>query len=66
MGDILAKILGLAGSSGDITGGLPITEMFEARNPSNPAVVSEVDGSVSFEKLKEVTEKLLSLLRQER
>jgi len=52
-GDILAKIPRSAGSSGDITGGLPrVTEMFEARNPSNPAVVSEVDGSVAFGKIK--------------
>ena len=52
-GQILAKIPRSAGSSGDITGGLPrVTEMFEARNPSNPAVVSEVDGSVSFGKIK--------------
>ena len=52
-GDILAKIPRSAGSSGDITGGLPrVTEMFEARNPSNPAVVSEIDGSVSFGKIK--------------
>ena len=53
IGDVLAKIPRSAGSSGDITGGLPrVTEMFEARNPSNPAVVSEVDGSVSFGKIK--------------
>ena len=52
-GDILAKIPRSASSSGDITGGLPrVTEMFEARNPSNPAIVSEVDGSVSFGKIK--------------
>jgi len=52
-GTILAKIPRSAGSSGDITGGLPrVTEMFEARNPSNPAVVSEIDGSVSFGKIK--------------
>ena len=39
--------------AGDITGGLPrITELFEARNPSNPAVVSEIDGVVSFGKIK--------------
>ena len=51
-GQILVKIPRAAGSSGDITGGLPrVTEMFEARNPSNPAVVSEVDGSVSFGKI---------------
>jgi len=52
-GAILAKIPRSAGSSGDITGGLPrVTEMFEARNPSNPGVVSEIDGSVSFGKIK--------------
>ena len=52
-GTILAKIPRSASSSGDITGGLPrVTEMFEARNPSNPAVVSEVDGSVSFGAIK--------------
>ena len=51
-GDILVKIPRSAGSSGDITGGLPrVTEMFEARNPSNPAIVSEVDGYVSFGKI---------------
>mgnify|MGYP001247589144 CR=1 FL=1 len=51
-GEILVKIPRSASSSGDITGGLPrVTEMFEARNPSNPAVVSEVDGSVSFDKI---------------
>jgi DNA-directed RNA polymerase subunit beta' len=37
------------GRTGDITGGLPrVTELFEARNPSNPAVVSEIDGVVSY------------------
>ena len=52
IGEILVKIPRSGGSSGDITGGLPrVTEMFEARNPSNPAVVSEVDGSVSFGKI---------------
>jgi DNA-directed RNA polymerase subunit beta' len=51
-GTILVKIPRAASSSGDITGGLPrVTEMFEARNPSNPAVVAEVDGSVSFGKV---------------
>ena len=51
-GQILVKIPRTAGSSGDITGGLPrVTEMFEARNPSNPAVVTEVDGTVSFDKV---------------
>ncbi|MCZ2442586.1 MAG: DNA-directed RNA polymerase subunit beta' [Flavobacteriales bacterium] len=52
-GDILVKIPRLSGKTGDITGGLPrVTELFEARNPSNPAVVSEIDGLVSFGKIK--------------
>ncbi len=60
LGTILAKIPRSAGSSGDITGGLPrVTEMFEARNPSNPAVVSEIDGSVSFGKIKRGNRELL-------
>ncbi len=45
------KIPRKSSKAGDITGGLPrVTELFEARNPSNPAVVSEVDGVVSFGK----------------
>ncbi len=52
-GQIIAKIPRVSGKSGDITGGLPrITELFEARNPSNPAVVSEIDGIVSYGKIK--------------
>jgi len=52
-GDILVKIPRAIGKSGDITGGLPrVTELFEARNPSNPAVVSEIDGEVTFGKIK--------------
>jgi DNA-directed RNA polymerase subunit beta' len=52
-GLILCKIPRVAGKSGDITGGLPrVTELFEARNPSNPAVVSEVDGIVTYGKIK--------------
>ena len=52
-GEILIKIPRAIGSAGDITGGLPrVTELFEARNPSNPAVVSEIDGEVSFGKIK--------------
>ncbi len=52
-GDIVAKIPRVAGKTGDITGGLPrVTELFEARNPSNPAVVSEIDGIVSYGKIK--------------
>ena len=52
-GKILVKIPRKSAKSGDITGGLPrVTELFEARNPSNPAVVSEIDGVVSFGKIK--------------
>ncbi|WP_196890545.1 DNA-directed RNA polymerase subunit beta' [Aureivirga marina] len=52
-GKILVKIPRKSGKAGDITGGLPrVTELFEARNPSNPAVVSEIDGVVSFGKIK--------------
>ncbi len=52
-GEILAKLPRAVGKSGDITGGLPrVTELFEARNPSNPAVVSEIDGEVAFGKIK--------------
>jgi DNA-directed RNA polymerase subunit beta' len=52
-GVILVKIPRVAGKTGDITGGLPrVTELFEARNPSNPAVVSEIDGIVEFGKIK--------------
>ncbi|MCU0444957.1 MAG: DNA-directed RNA polymerase subunit beta' [Microscillaceae bacterium] len=48
-GQILAKIPRTMGKTRDITGGLPrVTELFEARNPSNPAVVSEIDGVVSY------------------
>jgi len=50
-GDILVKIPRTVGKAGDITGGLPrVTELFEARNPSDPAIVSEIDGVVSFSK----------------
>jgi len=50
-GAVLVKIPRSFGKSGDITGGLPrVTELFEARNPSDPAVVAEIDGVVSFEK----------------
>ena len=52
-GKILVKIPRKSAKSGDITGGLPrVTELFEARNPSNPAVVSEIDGVVTFGKIK--------------
>jgi DNA-directed RNA polymerase subunit beta' len=62
-GDILVKIpRAIARSAGDITGGggLPrVTELFEARNPSNPAVVSEIDGEVSFGKVKRGNREIL-------
>ena len=52
-GTTLVKIPRAVGGAGDITGGLPrVTELFEARNPSNPAVVSEIDGEVSMGKQK--------------
>jgi DNA-directed RNA polymerase subunit beta' len=48
-GEVLVKIPRSSGKTGDITGGLPrVTELFEARNPSNPAVVSEIDGVVNY------------------
>ncbi len=53
-GEIFVKIpRASGGGAGDITGGLPrVTELFEARNPSNPAIVSEIDGEVHFGKIK--------------
>ena len=53
-GEVFVKIpRASSGGAGDITGGLPrVTELFEARNPSNPAVVSEIDGEVTFGKIK--------------
>jgi DNA-directed RNA polymerase subunit beta' len=52
-GSVLVKIPRAVGKSGDITGGLPrVTELFEARNPSNPAVVTEIDGEINFGKIK--------------
>ncbi len=52
-GKVLVKIPRKSAKAGDITGGLPrVTELFEARNPSNPAVVTEIDGVVSFGKIK--------------
>jgi DNA-directed RNA polymerase subunit beta' len=48
-GEIIAKIPRVVGKTRDITGGLPrVTELFEARNPSNPAIVTEIDGVVTF------------------
>jgi len=52
-GQVLVKIPRVMGRSRDITGGLPrVTELFEARNPSNPAIVAEIDGVVSFGNIK--------------
>jgi len=52
-GEVLVKIPRAVGKTGDITGGLPrVTELFEARNQSNPAIVSEIDGEISFGKIK--------------
>ena len=52
-GEVFVRIPRAAGGVGDITGGLPrVTELFEARNPSNPAIVSEIDGEVNFGKVK--------------
>ena len=48
-GTVLVKIPRIIGKLRDITGGLPrVTELFEARNPGNPAVVSEIDGVIAF------------------
>ena len=52
-GDVIVKIPRAQGKAGDITGGLPrVTELFEARNPSNPAIVSEIDGEITMGKIK--------------
>ena len=52
-GKILVKIPRKSAKAGDITGGLPrVTELFEARNPSNPAVVTEIDGTIIHGKTK--------------
>ena len=53
VGEVIVKIPRAIGKSGDITGGLPrVTELFEARNPSNPAIVSEINGEVVMGKIK--------------
>ena len=52
-GEVIVKIPRAIGKSGDITGGLPrVTELFEARNPSNPAIVAEINGEVQMGKIK--------------
>ena len=65
-GEVIVKIPRAVGKAGDITGGLPrVTELFEARNPSNPAVVSEIDGEVTMGKVKrEVKKYLVPLSKQ--
>ncbi len=63
-GEILMKIPRAVGKAGDITGGLPrVTELFEARNPSNPAVVSEIDGEVTMGKIKRGNRELIVTAR---
>ena len=53
VGDIIVKIPRAIGKASDITGGLPrVTELFEARNPSNPAILSEINGEVIMGKVK--------------
>ncbi len=65
-GQILVKIPRSFGKSGDITGGLPrVTELFEARNPSNPAVVAEIDGEVSFGKIKRGNREIMIKSKEE-
>ena len=65
-GKIIVKIPRVSGMMGDITGGLPrVTELFEARNPSNPAVVSEIDGIVSFGKIKRGNREIIVTSRTE-
>ncbi|MDL1914197.1 MAG: DNA-directed RNA polymerase subunit beta' [Bergeyella sp.] len=59
-GKVLIKIPRKSAKAGDITGGLPrVTELFEARNPSNPAVVTEIDGVVSYGKVKRGNRELI-------
>ena len=59
-GKVMIKIPRKSAKSGDITGGLPrVTELFEARNPSNPAVVTEIDGVVSYGKIKRGNRELI-------
>ena len=60
VGDIIIKIPRAVGKSGDITGGLPrVTELFEARNPSNPAIVTEINGEVSLGKIKRGNQEII-------
>ena len=59
-GHILAKIPRVTSKSRDITGGLPrVTELFEARNPSHPAIVSEIDGSIKYGTIKRGNQEII-------
>ncbi len=63
-GQVIVKIPRSTGKTGDITGGLPrVTELFEARNPSNPAVVAEIDGEISFGKIKRGNREIINTSR---
>ncbi len=63
-GQVIVKIPRAVGKAGDITGGLPrVTELFEARNPSNPAVVAEIDGEISFGKIKRGNREIINTAR---
>ncbi|MCQ2310672.1 MAG: DNA-directed RNA polymerase subunit beta' [Paludibacteraceae bacterium] len=65
VGDFLFTQIRAFGSAGDITGGLPrVTELFEARNPSNPAIVSEIDGEVTYGKIKRGNREITVTSRQ--
>jgi len=65
VGDYLFTQIRAFGSAGDITGGLPrVTELFEARNPSNPAIVAEIDGEVSYGKIKRGNREITVTSRQ--
>ncbi|MCH5246187.1 MAG: DNA-directed RNA polymerase subunit beta' [Muribaculaceae bacterium] len=60
VGEIFVKTPRAAGNAGDITGGLPrVTELFEARNPSNPAIVSEIDGEVTLGGIKRTNREII-------
>ncbi len=60
VGDLLFTQIRVLASAGDITGGLPrVTELFEARNPSNPAIVAEIDGEITYGKIKRGNRELI-------
>ena len=59
-GDVFVKIPRAVGKAGDITGGLPrVTELFEARNPSNPAIVAEIDGEITMGNIKRANREII-------